>query len=145
MKTRFPFGKCSAASFVPMATQETKRERSRFVTPGMTFCSWISVGIPIRLDAKRIGPQTYPPVPTATSGLKRRTMPMAFTTPPKARAPRTRFSGVRLRLKPWILTVSKAIPSFGTISASKPSFVPTYRNSASGIFFWMARTMVSAG
>ncbi len=58
VQTVLPAGKCRSASSVPAAIFVTKRERSLFVMPGTTFCSWMSVGTPARLAASKMGPQT---------------------------------------------------------------------------------------
>ena len=42
------------------------------MTPGKAFCSWVAVGMPILAAISRMGPLTYPPVPTTRSGAKAR-------------------------------------------------------------------------
>ena len=58
VKTTLYAGKCFMASSVPAAIFVTNFERILLVMPGTTFCSWMSVGMCMRLAASRIGPQT---------------------------------------------------------------------------------------
>src|SRR6185295_10648779 len=49
------------------AAASTKRERTRFVNPGIAFGSTIIVGIRKNAAINNVGPDEYPPTPITTS------------------------------------------------------------------------------
>ena len=73
--THFPlasWGRYSSALATARRTLSTRLASSLVVTPGKAFCSWVAVGMPIFAATRRMGPLTYPPVPTTRSGAKAR-------------------------------------------------------------------------
>ena len=51
----------------------------RLAIPGYAFCSCMTNGTPHATDARHTGSETYPPVPTTTSGLSRVINAMQWT------------------------------------------------------------------
>lgn len=68
--------------------------------PGITFCSWIRVGMWESAAAMRMGPHTYPPVPITTSGLNCFRMDLALKRLPAVFIRMARFFGVKERFRP---------------------------------------------
>ena len=144
--TRY-FEPARADSALPCAsaTRSATLQSTRFVKPGMAFCSCTTMGMRRSAAATMVGPDTKPPVPMTTSGRRRTRNDAARATAPGSWASVLRRRPMPCPASRPTVRASKAKPSRSTATDSKLSGRPTNESAACAQRSFSSRAMASAG